>query len=121
MKRDDKTPQHYIDSVKGEQKELLLAIRAVILEVEPDSRETIEYGMLSYPELANLAAQKNYVSLYVAPDAIAAFQTKYPGTDCGKCCLRFTSIRQFDPSAVRSLLEQVRQIRQEGGDIGCCG
>lgn len=121
MKRDDRSPASYIDSVAGEQKSLLLEVRKVIFDVEPDSEEVIEYGMLGYPGLANLAAQKNYVSLYVAPKALAEYKKKYAGADCGKSCLRFRSMKQFDPAAVRDLLELVRKIRLEGGDVGCCG
>jgi len=74
MKRDDRSPAHYIDSVEGEQKQLLLSIRSLIQSVAPDAEEYIEYGMLGYGEVANLAAQKNYVSLYVSPKALVEYK-----------------------------------------------
>ena len=73
MRRDSTSPDAYRADVTGEQRELLEAIRAVILEIDPDVEEGIEYGMLDYPGLANLPAQKNYVSLYVAPDVLGRY------------------------------------------------
>ena len=110
MKRDSTSPSSYIDSIDGEQKELLLAIRKLIQEVEPKAEEIINYGMLEYTDFANLAAQKNYVSLYVSPEALAAYKKKYPGADCGKSCLRFTSKKKFDPAAIKNLLEMVKDL-----------
>lgn len=120
MKRDGSSPSSYMDSVDGEQKSLLIEIRKVIFEVEPQSAEIIEYGMLSYPGLANLAAQKNYVSLYVTPKALSKYKDRFEDVDCGKSCLRFKSIKQFDRSAVRYLLELANKIRLDGGNTCCC-
>ena len=108
MKRDDRSPQHYIDSVRGEQKSLLLKVRQLIQDVAPDAVEYIEYGMLAYGELANLAAQKHYVSLYVSPEAMALHQKNYPNIRCGKCCLRMKSQDDVAAFGVKELLEFVR-------------
>ena len=74
------------------------------------TKEMIEYGMLGYTDFANLAAQKNYVSLYVSPEALAAHKKKYSAADCGKSCLRFNSKKNFDPVAIRDLLERVKEL-----------
>ena len=71
MRRDASSPKAYCDDVKGAQRRLLDTIRALILEAAPDVDEGLRYGMLDYPGIANLAAQKNYVALYVAPAALA--------------------------------------------------
>ena len=120
MKRDDRSPAHYIDSVEGEQKQLLLSIRALIQSVAPDAEEYIEYGMLGYGEVANLAAQKNYVSLYVSPKALAEYKKKHATADCGKSCLRFKSVGNFDSVAVKDLLTTVQKMILAGEDTGCC-
>ncbi|BDS07922.1 hypothetical protein NT6N_29620 [Oceaniferula spumae] len=119
MKRDSQSPQHYIDSVEGEQQELLLKVRALIQNVAPDATEGIEYDMLAYGELCNLAAQKNYVSLYVSPKALAEYHQSHPDANCGKCCLRLRSLKQFDPAAVKTLLERANQLLEQG-ESGCC-
>lgn len=120
MQRDSRSPRHYLDAVEGAQKELLLEIRALIREMVPGAAETIEYGMLGYGGIANLAAQKHYVSLYVSPKALARFKEDHPSADCGKSCLRFRSAKDFDPAAVRSLLAEIRRMREDGESAGCC-
>ncbi|MDA7920336.1 DUF1801 domain-containing protein [Verrucomicrobiales bacterium] len=116
MKRDDSSPGAYLDSVDEPQKSLLMAIRELIIEVAPNAVEGIDYGMLGFGDIANLAAQKNYVSLYVAPLALAAFQKQHPSINCGKSCLRFSSIAQFEKvggDAIRELLEAVVALPPE--------
>ncbi len=71
MKRDARSPQAYRNDVTGELREMLETIRRAILSVAPDTEEIIEHGMLGYPGLANLAAQKHYVALYVTPAVLA--------------------------------------------------
>lgn len=58
MRRDSSSPEAYRADVQGPLRELLESIRQVILEVVPETRETIGHGMLDDPGLANLAAQK---------------------------------------------------------------
>lgn len=111
MRRDDSSPEAYIADVEGEQRKLLLAVRGVIRERHPDIGEGIAYGMLDYPGLANLAAQKNYVVLYVAPEVLAKHKANFPGADCGKSCLRLKSLGQFDADALAALLDEVRAFR----------
>jgi uncharacterized protein YdhG (YjbR/CyaY superfamily) len=92
---------------------MLEAIRGLIFEVAPDAEEVIQYGMLGYPGVANLAAQKHYVALYVKPAVVAKHRDRLPGVDCGKSCLRFRSTDQIDPESVRDLLRDVVEARSE--------
>ncbi len=117
MKRDDRSPQAYLESVEGEQHELLSEIRELILQEFPGEKEYIEYGMLAFGSLANLAAQKNYISLYVTPSVLTDFQKKHPSANCGKCCLRMWSRKQYDPEAIRELLREVEKLPVE--ERGC--
>lgn len=115
MKRDDRSPAAYRRSVTGAQAELLEAIRAVVREAAPDVEEGIRYGMLDYPGLANLAAQKRYVSLYVMPAVLDRHAKAFAGVDRGKSCLRFARIDQVDAPALRALLADVRAARASAG------
>jgi len=63
--------------------------------------------MLGYPGLGNLAAQKNYVALYVNSSKLAEHVVNFPGASCGKCCLRFRKPEHIDPDALRSLLADI--------------
>lgn len=113
MKRDAESPERYVASIEGEQLELIERIRLAIRRSAPDVEETIGHGMLDYPGLANLAAQKRYVALYVAPEVLARHKQSFPGTSSGKSCLRFTKLAQADPEALHALLSEVRAYRLE--------
>jgi uncharacterized protein YdhG (YjbR/CyaY superfamily) len=113
MRRNDSSPEAYRKDVAGEQSEMLETIREVIFKVVPDTKEIIEYGMLGYPGVANLAAQKHYVALYVLPAVLAEHRDRFPGADCGKSCLRFRRPDEINPERLKNLLRDVRRTRSE--------
>ena len=113
MKRDASSPEDYRRSVTGKQADLLEALRALVLKAVPDVDEGIRYGMLDYPGLANLAAQKHYVSLYVAPAVLEKHARHFEHVDKGKSCLRYRKLDQVEPDRVRALLEAVRTARRK--------
>ena len=88
MKRSAASPDEYLAQVPETQRPILEALRSAIRDGFPDIVEGLRYGMLDYPGLANLAAQKNYVALYVAPSVLADRKGDFPGVDSGKSCLR---------------------------------
>jgi hypothetical protein len=63
MQRNATSPEAYRSMIEGEQGEILEGIRRAVLAVVPEVGEELEYGMLSYPGIASLGAQKHYVSL----------------------------------------------------------
>mgnify|MGYP001818693849 CR=1 FL=1 len=115
MKRDVGTPGEYLDALDEGQRALVEQIRAVIREVMPDFEEGLRYGMLDYPGLANLGAQKRYVALYVSPDVLKAHRQSFPGVDAGKSCLRFRRTEQADRQALTALLAAVWAARHDEG------
>jgi uncharacterized protein YdhG (YjbR/CyaY superfamily) len=112
MQRDAKSPNAYRSDVGDEQRELLEAIREVIFEVHPEVVEGVRYGMLDYPGLANLAAQKQYVSLYIVPEVLGDYAQEFAGVSRGKSCLRFKRTDQIDRPRLRRLLRDVRRYRK---------
>ena len=114
MKRDTRSPLAYRNDVAGEQSEMLETIRNAILSVAPDIKEIIEHGMLGYPGLANLAAQKHYVALYVMPSVLKEHRDNFSEADCGKSCLRYRRLDQIDPERLRVLLRDVIEARRNG-------
>ena len=116
MKRDAATPADYLAQIPGDQRALIEALRTVILRDHPDIVEGLRYGMLDYPGLANLAAQKAYVALYVKPSVLAEFRSRFSGVSCGKSCLRFRRAEQVDADALADLLRAVRTAR--GSKVG---
>ena len=113
MKRDTRSPLAYRNDITGEQSEMLETIRNAILSVAPDSEEIIEHGMLGYPGLANLAAQKHHVALYVMPAVLSKHKKRFSAADCGKSCLRYRRLDQIDPQRLRALLRDVLEARRE--------
>lgn len=112
MRRDASSPEAYRADVEGPQRELLEAIRALIFEAAPDAEEQIAYGMLDYPGTANLAAQKHYVALHVAPAVLAKRKGDFPDVDAGKSCLRFRKREQVDCTALLRLIRHARAFRR---------
>jgi hypothetical protein len=98
--------------VPGKLGTLISIVRETLLKFASEIEEGIEYGILSYPGLAHLAAQKHYVSSYVAPKALAQFKIKFDVPNCGKSCLRTTSMEQFDQDAILALLELAKSEGQ---------
>ncbi len=111
MRRDSSSPEAYRSDVDGDLRTLLEEVRAVIFQVAPDVEEGIGHGMLDYPGLANLAAQKRYVALYVAASVLARRKCDFPGVSCGKSCLRFSRMDQLDRGALATLLREVQAFR----------
>ena len=112
MKRDDSSPAAYVADVEGEQREMIEIIRAVIREIAPEIREGIQYGMLDYPGLCNVAAQKQYVSVYTDWNVLANHRHLIPGVSCGKSCIRFRRKQQILDSRLPELLKEVLEYRR---------
>jgi uncharacterized protein YdhG (YjbR/CyaY superfamily) len=110
MKRDDSSPEAYRNDVEGELREMLEDVREVIFQVYDENEEIIEYGMLGYPGLANLAAQKNYVALYVKPEVLDNYRDQIK--DCGKSCIRFRKPEEIDREMLLNLLKDVREYNE---------
>jgi len=107
VKRDASSPQTYRASVTGALRATLEGIRSAVLEVAPDTRETIEHGMLAYPGIAHLAAQKRYVSFYIAPEVLDDFRHRLPRRS-GKSCIRFGRSDPIDPVLLREIVTALR-------------
>ncbi len=112
MRRNSSSPEAYRSDIEEPRSTILERIRALILEVAPDVEEGIEHGMLDYPGLANLAAQKNYVALYVAPAVLDRRRGDFTDVDSGKSCLRFRKLEQIHRDALLTLLREVRAYRR---------
>jgi uncharacterized protein YdhG (YjbR/CyaY superfamily) len=113
MQRNASSPDEYRSMIEGEQREILESIRCAVFDVAPGAREELEHGMLSYPGIASLGAQKHYVSLYVMPKVLARHSARFKGVDAGKSCLRFRRLAQLDDARLRALLADVRDARAE--------
>jgi hypothetical protein len=114
MRSDAATVEEYLESLPGERRDALEAVRAVILEHLPDGyEEAMNWGMITYqvplethPDTYNgkplmyaaLASQKRHMAVYLtavyaSEDSREAFEAAYRATgkrmDMGKSCVRF--------------------------------
>jgi uncharacterized protein YdhG (YjbR/CyaY superfamily) len=108
MQRHVATPDEYIAAIPDGQRALFDHLRALIRASAPDLDEGIRWGMLCYEDtgaLFALAAQKNYVGLYVmATDALKDMSAELDTIDHGKGCLRFRRLDAVPTATIRKLL-----------------
>jgi len=123
------TPTDYLASLPEERREIISAVRDLILQNLPEGyQETINWGMLSYeipletyPDTYNknplsnvgLAAQKNYNSLYLMAiyqnpadyqELMDAFAEMGIKPNLGKSCVRFTKLDQLPLDTIARLI-----------------
>lgn len=123
------TPADYLASLPEERREIISAVRDLILQNLPEGyQETINWGMLSYeipletyPDTYNknplsyvgLAAQKNYNSLYLMAiyqnpadyqELMDAFAEMGIKPNLGKSCVRFTKLDQLPLDTIARLI-----------------
>lgn len=129
------TPNEYLQSLPEERREIVSAIRDVLLENLPAGfAETMGYGMLGfvvpltlYPAgyhcqpgtplpFISLASQKNYISLYhmgLSEGALLDwFRLEWPRhttqkLDMGKCCVRFKKPHEVPLELIAGLARRV--------------
>ena len=109
MRRNASSPSAYRTDVSGELSEILESIRSLIFEVVSQVKEGIKYGMLHYSlnekDLASLAAQKHYVSLYLDPHVVHQFRPALKKLDIGKSCLRYRRTTQLDLQLLQKIIK----------------
>jgi hypothetical protein len=118
MQSDATTVEGYLAELTEDRRDIVSAVRAVVIENLPDGyEESMRWGMISYEvplarypntyngqplSYAGLASQKRHLALYLnnvysSPDGGVAFAERYRATgkklDMGKSCVRF---RQLD-------------------------
>lgn len=130
------TPQHYIDQLPDDRKQVISKLRKAILDNLPTGfAEIINYGMIGYviphsiypsgyhcdPELPlpfmNIASQKNYVAVYYmgmyADKQLADwFINEYAKRcktklDMGKSCIRFKNLDQVPYKLIGELSAKI--------------
>jgi uncharacterized protein YdhG (YjbR/CyaY superfamily) len=116
MKRDVTSPEAYLQAIPTAQLPLVEHLRDLVREALPGVDAQIRWGMLCYDDdgaLFALAAQKNYVSLYVmATQALEDMAEELGGLDHGKGCLRFKTLSTLPTETIRRLLVHARSVRE---------
>ena len=116
MQREVATPAEYIAAVPEVQRALFDHLRALIQQSAPSLKEGVRWGMLSYEDtgaLFALAAQKNYVGLYVmATEALKDMAAELESVDHGKGCLRFKKLDRVPTETIKKLLVHAHGLHE---------
>ena len=89
----------------------LRTVRGLIRKAAPKAKEAMGSGMATYSTrdamLFALAAQKNYLALYVCDTPLVAkHRARLGAVDCGKSCIRFKRLEDLNLDAVTALLTE---------------
>jgi uncharacterized protein YdhG (YjbR/CyaY superfamily) len=122
MRIEANTIAEYLDQIPPERKQAISTLRQLIHETVPDVEESLGYNMPTYNAagdfLAAIASQKNYMSLYMDSEVVAAHKDDLAGLNCGKSCIRFRRLEQLPLDVVRTMLLETVARRQQSGNPG---
>lgn len=131
------TPEQYIKELPADRKEMISALRDVVLKNLPKGfAEEMNYGMLGYvvphsvyppgyhcdPKLPlpfmAIASQKNFIAfyhmgIYARPELLNWFTTEYPKhckdkLDMGKSCMRFKKPENIPYKLIGELVKKMK-------------
>ena len=122
MRIDASDVTDYIDKCPDRRQDALRTLRDLALSVGGDVVENLEYGMPTYwthgQVLCAFASQKRHMSLYLDVDLLADHRAAFGRLDCGKSCVRFTSLDKVPLDTVAAILTATRnrQVRAKAPD-----
>ena len=99
----------YLKTIPDNRRDSLNTLRTWMDEALPDAREVIEYNMpgIAQDELVcSFKSQKNYMSLYMDTDIVAAHKEELAHLNCGKSCIRFRNIDQLPEATIKQMLQE---------------
>ncbi len=107
----------YLKEQPEPSRKALRTLRGMIRKAAPRAKEAMGYGMATYTTSDGkgfaLAAQKNYLALYVSPPLVAKHRARLGAVDCGKCCIRFRRVEDLNLDAVAALLAEAAKTALE--------
>ncbi|MCY4521143.1 MAG: DUF1801 domain-containing protein [Caldilineaceae bacterium] len=102
----------YIDKCPARRQDALRRLRDLVLSIDEDVVENLEYGMPTYRTggqvLCAFASQKRHMSLYLDVDLLASHRAAFGKLNCGKSCVRFTSLDRVPLDTVAAILTETR-------------
>lgn len=102
----------YIDQSPAKRREALRTLRDLVLSIDQDVVENLEYGMPTYwtggQVLCAFASQKRHMSLYLDVDLLASHRAAFGKLNCGKSCVRFTNLDKMPLDTVTAILTETR-------------
>jgi len=110
----------YLAELPPERAAALSELRALIHRVDPKAVEAMQYGLPAFGDLCAMAAQKNYLCLYVCEgDLVKAHLAQLGKVSCGKGCIRFKRLTDLNLATVERLLREIVKLRKAGIGPSC--
>ena len=105
--------EDYLAALSEPRRRQLKELRQTIRAALPDARESLRFGMPTYDGpsgmLCAFASQKRHMSFYLCDNALVErIRSRVPKADCGKGCLRFTSLADLPSDVLEEILREVR-------------
>ena len=100
---------NYLQTIPENRRDSLNILRTWMDEALPDAREVIEYNMPGIAQdqlICSFKSQKNYMSLYMDTEVVAAHKEALGHLNCGKSCIRFTNINQLPEATIKQMLQE---------------
>lgn len=97
----------YLSKLPDDRRATLETLRGMILQAVPQAKETMQYGMPVFEYeggMFGLAAQKNYLSLYMAVTVVEKHRAELPGLSIGKSCIRFKRLDQLPLEVIQEMM-----------------
>jgi uncharacterized protein YdhG (YjbR/CyaY superfamily) len=99
----------FLNKIDPSRKADMSKLRKIIKKTLPKAKETLMYGMPTYEindvGIVAFNSQKNYMSFYVASEAVKKNKDLLKGLNCGKCCIRFTSLDKLPEATIVKILK----------------
>jgi len=97
----------YLEKLPADRRTALETLRALILQAAPEVQESMQYGMPTYTYpggMFALAAQKNYLSLYMNVDVVENHRAELGRLSIGKSCIRFKQLEELPLETIQVML-----------------
>ena len=104
----------FLDKIDPSRKNDMAKLRRIIKKTLPKAKETMLYGMPTYEiegkALVAFNSQKNYMSLYADSKAVKINKDLLKGLNCGKSCIRFTSLDKLPEATLVKIIKDTISI-----------
>lgn len=104
----------FLNKIDASRKSDMTRLRKIIKKTLPKAKESLLYGMPTYEidgkAIAAFNSQKNYMSFYADSESVKKNKNLLKGLNCGKCCIRFTSLEKLPEATIVKILKDTDNI-----------
>lgn len=103
------TVDEFMAGLSEDEQALFTKIRALFKKHAKGVTESMQYRMPTYARgeqmIGAFNKQKNYLSLYIPPEAIDPYREELGKLDCGKSCIRFRQPADLPLKTVEKMIK----------------